>query len=208
MFGRFRFDSKRRQLEHRLLAEFEQAIDGLGAPNKQARRLGRQILEAAKKEANRTGRQADLYREGDGDKHLSDAASNPELQSLLDRLGNQGVTTEDFRWWHNLSLLEKLYLREQDNTAILAEFRKHKSRGASDAEATKTIKAHWPLYAWNIEEIDEADPHAKVPIELKARVNAYRLQRLITDPEEFRSELERIGSFNAHIREQIAREAL
>lgn len=164
--------------------------------------------ETAKKEANRTGRQADLYGEGDGDKRLFEGASNPELQRLLDRLGSQGGTTEGSRWWHNLSLLEELYLREQDDTAMLAELRKHEARGASDLEVTITIKAHWPLYAWTIEEIDEADPHAKVPIALKAGVDAYRLQRFMTDPEEFRSELERTGSFNARLREQIAYEAL
>lgn len=208
MFGRFRAGSDRRQLEQRLVAEMVQALEGSGAPKAQARQLGRQMLASAKEEAERMGRQADLYREGDGDRHLADAPSNPELQLLLERLGKHGVTHEDFRWWHNLSLLEKLYLREQDDTAVLADYRKHKAAGASDTDASQAVKVALPLYAWSIDEIDRDDPHAKLPIELKARVNAYRLQRFMTEPAQFQAEIERAGSLNAHIRQQIAREAL
>lgn len=190
------------------MAEVQEALEGMGMSKAQGRRLGRQMLDAAKQEAKRMGRAADLYREGDGDRILEAATSDPKAQHLLERLKRQGVTDEDFRQWHNLSLLEKLCLREQDNAALSGLVLQQRDRGPSSGAAAERVEAQFPLYTWDIDEIDEADPHARLPIELKSRVNAYQLRRIITDPEKLRAEIEHAGSFNAHVREQVARDAL
>lgn len=208
MADKFDSGTNRRRLERRLVAEVEQAFEGLGMSKGQARRLGRQMLDAAKQEAKRMGREADLYREGDGDRFLETATSSPEAQQVLERLKRQGVTNEDFRQWHNLSLLEKLCLREQDNATLSGLVLQQQDQGVSSGTAAEDVQAQFPLYTWNVDEIDEADPHARLPIELKSRVNAYQLRRIIIDPEKLRSEVEHAGSFNAHVREQIARDGL
>lgn len=198
----------KRQLEKRLATEMELAFQGLGMSKGHARKLARQILDSAKHEAKRMGQEADLYREGDGDSLVERAKSSPEMQRLLERLSRQGVTNEDFRQWHNLSLLEKLCLREQDNAAVAGLFLDRQDQGMSSGDAAETVKAQVPLYTWNIDDIDDANPHAKLPVELKARVNGYQLRRFATDPEGLQEDIERAGSFNAHVREQIARDAL
>ena len=204
MFNRIFGGSTRAQLERRILSETAQGHLAFGASPAQANQLARQSLDLAKQEAKQEGVEDGLYREGDGDRHLADAGANPDIRSLLERLRAHGVRDEDFRQWHNLSLLERLVQRQQDNMFILAAYTKLQDEGRSVEESKREIRMTHALYAWNIDEIEEDDPHARLPVELKPRVNSYLLSQSPADAESIRARLPEAGSFNAFVRQQIA----
>ena len=187
-------------LEERLEHETYEAMLAVGMPDRQARSMGRQLVETAKVALKKSGFGDEMYVEGLGEVMANDLDQFPEFKALVVALEPHGVTLDDARAWHSLAPLERQVLHEQDLLIMLSFFKTKKDELGDGDAAGRLTATHYPAYAWDITKYSGDHQNPPLPFELKLRVNAYRDRRLATDGQAFVGELERDGTFNDHIR--------
>ena len=139
-----------------------------------------------------------------GDMLLEREKTTEEIMHMLAKKREEGVTSDDIRWWWNLHDLERRAMLEVDemyryalfNTAIDEE-------GSAPEEAAKKVRKHFPTYGDPFDTTHGDGDDRPLPPELKQRINVYTEHRIATNPDQFRQEAETFSSLNAMMRAEI-----
>lgn len=141
---------------------------------------------------------------------------NPAIEGFMESMMNEypkkieeGVREEDFRWWWNLSDVERnmmiisddiskyqIYCMEIENKSNLMEENRKEA-------AIETVRKLFPIYGTPADTIQASSDDRPLPIELKNRINNYLQKISRENPEQFKRELGLSSTFNALIRKKI-----
>ncbi len=202
MFRKLFSPSPEAKLEERLVSELSKAYELMGTPRLQAQSMAKEILAMSRKELQEQGlNPSQIYQEGNGERFLVLAQTDPKTRAQLDTLHQHGVTDEDVRRWHDLSFLEKRVYLNTDKTIMMSEVRVLMGKGLTQEAALSQVFGHHATFTDDTNQI--TDENSFLPEELKLKVVEYRNKRLANDPEALKSELDKASTFNALIREKL-----
>lgn len=183
--------------ESQLLRQYATGFEAQGLNPHDAAEASKGMLKNAKAEVVSRGwsTQPEKY----GDVLLSQEATNPQVQISLQRIREEGVRDEDFRWWWNMSPLERVLMEKADELNRITLFSFLRSKGHDAKESAKKVFSLHPMFG---DPLDGEGEDRPLPIELKLRIIQY-LERHYASPDAMRQNCERSTSFNALVREEI-----
>jgi uncharacterized membrane protein YhaH (DUF805 family) len=188
-------------VEQRVINDLVEVHQAVGMSIMQAQHAAKEIVRIAKEELLEQGVDQEVfYLEGNGNKFLELAQTDPSVRAHLFSLRRHGVTDEDIRNWHNLSFFEKAVMLNTDKAIMAANVRNLVRRGYEHDEALLRVLKHHATFTDDPTKIVNRDSF--LPTELKPRVNEYRNKRLLDSPDGFGLELDSYSSFNALIRDK------
>jgi hypothetical protein len=174
----------------------------LGISPSQAKAGIRDIIEEAKEESLKEDT-SDLP-QNVGDFLLEKESSDEKIRSILAKKRREGVRDQDIKWWFNMHDFEIRILLKVDDMnkhALFAKFRKED--GLSEDKAANGVRKSYPLFGDPDDTTHTTGEDRPLPYELKDRINRYVVERMQTDPETFKKEIEQSSTFNALIREEV-----
>ena len=169
----------------------------------QAKKHFRSVLQQAKADSINEGT-SDLP-SNYGDIRLEKESTNEEIKAIFTKLRKEGVRNEDIRWWWNTHDLERRMMVEVDVITRMALFTKLKEEGRTPEEASKVVRKAHPMFGDPNDTTYTSGKDTPLPIEFKDRINIYVEKRISTNPEQFKKDIEVSSTFNALIREEIAK---
>ncbi len=202
MFRKLLGKSENADVDKRLIQEMTEGLTLIGFPTNQSKAMSQTVLKKSKDELIKAGQRNDMYRTGDGE-HLL-LSQDAYIREHLEACKKHGATDEDIRNWHNLCQLEQSFLLNQDVLIAASLYETEQARGKTKAEAREAVKRSFAKYATLAAEIGEEPSEDSLPVELKLRINKYRLSLIQNHPEKFRRELEEAESFNKWVRSKIS----
>jgi len=193
------FGKNRDPLEAGMENEKAAMFQSMGATAAQARSQAREFVADARRHVLQQG--LDKQPPNLGDTYLHREQSDPKLQASLKALRDEGVTSDDIRWWFNLSALERTILQKQDELCRGALFLGMVEQGATPEDAAAAV---WTAHAkfGGPEECKGESDDRPIPIQLKRRIIEYT-ERFYTDPDELQRRVKNASSFNALVRSEI-----
>ncbi len=204
MFGKLFGKSENAEIDERIVREMAEFFVMMCTSPSQAREMARDILKMAKDEITNAGERDSMYRVGDGNYLLAAEDQNENIGEFLGVRRRHGASDEDIRRWHNLCQLERSALLIQDQLLLVSTYRTAKSQGKSEDEAAELVKKTHPRYTPNAEKIGEDGHEDLLPVELKLRVNDYRLMLVQQNPSKLQNELASSSSFNSWVMEKLS----
>jgi len=185
-----------------LVDQYAIAYQQMGMPAFESRKQAEEFVQAGVTEVEARGwhNQPPGY----GDILLREEPNNKDLATSLNNRRQDGVTDDDIRWWWNMSPLDRVLIEKADEQNRMAAILTCLKQGMEAADAAQAAFKANPKYG---ESSDSNDPDRPIPIELKRRITEWseRQQRNI---EVFRAKIEEATSFNALVRDEIAKRLL
>jgi hypothetical protein len=175
----------------------------MGFPNKEATETAEQLLARAKEKSKQC--KTDNIPENAGDVLLANESSDENVRAMLAEKRKEGVTNDDFRWWWNMHDLERRMMLEFDELNKLLAVGEKKQSGLSDEEAAAEAMSVFPVYGEHDDLSNTSEENRPLPFELKDRVNLYVEKRSSDDLYLFRADVAQYKTFNAFVRDQIAK---
>jgi hypothetical protein len=175
----------------------------MGFPHKEATETAEQLLARAKEKSKQC--KTDNMPENSGDFLLANESSDENIRATLDEKRKEGVTNDDLRWWWNMHDLERRMMLEFDELNKLLAHGEKKQSGLSDEEAAAEAMRVFPVYGEHDDPSHTSEENRPLPFELKDRVNLYVEKRSSDDLYLFRADVAQYKTFNAFVRDQIAK---
>ncbi|MDD5435320.1 MAG: hypothetical protein PH343_07825 [Nitrospira sp.] len=189
LFGSLDID---KQLEDQYVPTFQM----IGMSLSQAKSTFRDMLKLAKEEA-----------QAEGTLNLPQNLGDILLEkksAMLEKRRKEGARDEDIRWWWNRHELDRKMMNTVDNISKLALFKRlMHEEGLDEYEAAKEVRKWFPDYGDPEDTTHTTGDDRPLPFELKDRINIYIQKRSLTDPDQYKKEIEESPSFNALIRKEI-----
>ncbi len=192
-----------RKLKRRLGEEFVKEFHGnMGMSRSEAKELFRDIFARAKQTSIEGG--SFNYPLNAGDILLENEQRDEKIRASLEKKRNEGVTTEDIRWWWNRHDLERMLLLEIDQLDRVRRLREYLYEdGLGEKQAAQRIRGGEPVYGDPEDTEHTSGDDRPLPYELRNRIAAYTKKRWATDPEKFLLDIDKSSTFNALVRKEI-----
>jgi hypothetical protein len=142
-----------------------------------------------------------------GEQLLKKATIDASVAAELKKKREDGVADDDIRWWWSLSELERRVMLADDEFHKFRMFTSFvRIDGLAPADAGKKMLKYHPLYDVAAGETAPTADDRPLPIELKRRVNDWRMQFIRQGAEGEERMIQKIdgsSSFNALVRREI-----
>ena len=212
--GLFNF-SKYTDAENILLEQYSQMISMTGVSRAEAKKIAGDMLDQVIEESKKEGTY--WLPQNLGDIILGDAGSDnstakkiaENIRQKLRRRKEEGVRTEDIRWWWNLSDVERRIMLKQDMIAkaslYMASLEKSEEISQEQAieKALVEVAKFHPVFGNPDDTAHASGDDMPIPYELKDRINIYIQKRASENSEKYKNEIEQSSTFNALIRKEI-----
>jgi hypothetical protein len=184
-----------KELKEDYIAEFIE----FGFEPREAKKAVKMLLKKAWKEYSKL--QAP---EMSGDKILEMEKTDEEVKTILAKKRNQGVRDDDLRWWWNMHDLEREMIELSGLFLRNASYRRLIRLGKTEDKAMDRVRKNFVCFSHSarLPSVDNEEPI--VPIELTKRIDEYLERRDTDDPEQYRKDLEEMGTLTALVRKEIA----
>ncbi len=183
--------------EDQLVEVYEQSLVASGISSSEASETAKEILNQAKESLVRSGE--DRLPENFGDIILT----NPKFKKNLEKARKDGVTDKDVQEWFNMDPLERHMVIKMDELNKISLFVGLLKDGKSEEYAMSIVDKYHPNFG-DPEDLSKFSGEDRLlPEELKGRINRYIEKRAMTDPEQYKNDIEKSTSFNALVRKEI-----
>ena len=168
-------------------------------PRADATALVRTMLSRVKTDLRASANQPSTL---SGEEILANEKTSARLRDELAERRSDGVTDQDILWWHNMSLLEKGMILQDDLYNYLLFHHRKVDEGFSEDESEGLLPKHFVIYRDESNRLQGDD--RPLPIELKDRINRYLISQGHSDAVGLRQRVEQASSMNAFIRQEMA----
>ena len=188
----------KKQLEAAYVPMFQSIM---GMPFSHAKNTFYDLYELALNEAKKDGT---INFPNLGDVLLERESTHPGTKAMLDKRRKDGVRDEDIRWWMNRHELDRRMMLKFDETSRLALYTRLREEDHYPAEkAAKEVKKFFPIFGDSDDTSTSTRDDKPLPAELKDRINIYIQKRALSDPQDYKKDVEQSSSFNALVRKEI-----
>jgi hypothetical protein len=184
-----------KELKEDYIAEFIE----YGFEPKEAKKTVKMLLKKAWKEYGKR-----QIPEMSGEEILEIEKTDEEMKAILAKKRNQGVSDDDIHWWWDMHDLERKMIELKEILLRDAYYHRMIERGKTKEEAMDNVKKNFVCFfhSAKLQSVDNEEP--KLPIELTRRIDDYLERRNTDDPEQYRKDLEEMGTLTALVRKEIA----
>lgn len=200
------FGKKYNEIEESLLELYTEMFTNMGLPS--AKKRATELLDKCIDESKKAGHYESLPNLGDilvdkiaVNKEIDEA--NEKYRDSLNKIMEEGVTDDDIRWYYNLNDVERRMMFAIDDMNFGALFISKLEEGLPPEDAARFTRKYHPYYGDPDDTKHTSGDDRPLPEELRDRINIYIENRAITDPEEYKRDIENASSFNALIRKEI-----
>jgi polyhydroxyalkanoate synthesis regulator phasin len=175
-----------------------------GLCESEAKSAFRDLLRAAKDKSIKEG--TSKLPPNFGDMMLEAESTNEETKAMLGKKRREGVRDEDIRWWWNMHDLERRMMVEFSEAMKIFTYNVLiKSEGLSSKKAVKRLDKAFPMYGDPEDSRHFTGENRLLPSELRDRIDRYVENRMQTDPDKFRMDVQSAGTLNVLVRMEIRR---
>ncbi|MFA6194118.1 MAG: hypothetical protein WC719_00030 [Patescibacteria group bacterium] len=189
-------------IEEKLEKLYISMFQNMGMSISDARATVSQMLEDAKENVRKNG-ESQTSKEA-----IEYFLTDEKFSKKLEILRADGVKDDDIRWWLKMQPLERQMMLKMDELNKTVLMMNLVEEGKEMDEAERQVRKYHPVFGDSLDEKNSKGQDRPIPEMLKDRINIYIENRVKSDLDQYKKDIEESSSFNALIRKEVVAKKL